>query len=217
MNEALQRMAAEGNITAETVRSAIAGLVKAGTEYVTPGLIREALGLKKDDKRVRYALRDMIERGELKRFETGKYSYHPEAWEESRREADFYPRIWRAVRSEKPGFTLHDIALVTRVSYSHVRKYSNFLEEAGYIARFGMAGQRRKWRATPLAQDTPATPYPPRKVKAPFEQEKSLALGVVQAFLLRDPYQPLVRAKIIENCRAILARFEKEEEEVSHG
>lgn len=217
MSEALQRMAAEGNITAETVRSAIIGLVDNGAEYVTPVLVREALGLPTDDPRVRCTLRDMVKRRELERLEKGKYRYNPAARDDSRRDSEFYPRIWRAIRSARPGFTLQDIALVTRVSYSHVRKYSNFLEEAGYLARYGMSGQRRQWRATQLAQDTPEAPYPPRKIKDPFEQEKSLALGVVQAFLLRDPYQPLVRAKIVDNCRAILARFEKEEEEVSHG
>ncbi len=33
----------------------------------------------------------------------------------------------------------------------------------------------------------------------------------VRLFLTHDLYQPAVRAKIVENCRAILARFEKEE------
>jgi hypothetical protein len=215
MSGTLQRMASEGIITAETIRSAIVGLVENGAEYVTPVLIREALGLKQDDPRVRCALRDMVKRRELERIEIGKYRYNPAARDESRRDSEFYPRIWRAIRSDKPGFTLQDIALVTRVSYSHVRKYANFLEEAGYLARYGMAGQRRKWRATRLAQDTPEAPYPPRKIKDPFEREKNLALGLVQAFLLRDPYQPLVRGKIVENCRAILARFEKEDQDAT--
>ena len=206
-------MSVDGNITTDTVRSTIVGLVEGGAEYVTPVLVREALGIQGEDQRIQWALRDMTKRGELERFEARKYRYNPAAREESRRESDFYPRIWRAIRSAKPGFTLQDIALVTRVSYSHVRKYSNFLEEAGYFARYGMSGQRRQWRATQLAQDTPEAPYPPRKIKDPFEQEKSLALGVVQAFLLRDPYQPAVRGKIIDNCRAILARFEKEASE----
>ena len=198
-------------LTAEVVRSAIAGLVEGGAAAVSPALVREALGLAPGDPRVQGIMGDMMQRGELERTGTAQYRYHPEAREESRRESEFYSRIWRAIRSAKPGFTLQDIALVTRVSYSHVRKYSNFLEEAGFLARFGVDGQRRKWRATQLAQDTPAAPYPPKRIKDPFEREKNCALAVVQAFLLRDPYQPAVKAKIVESCRAILDRFEKEE------
>ncbi len=198
-------------ITTDVVRTTIVGLVDGGAEYVTPVLIREALGIQGENPHIQWALRDMTKRGELERVGSGKYRYSPAVLEETRRESEFYPRIWRAIRSEKPGFTLQDIALVTRVSYSHVRKYSNFLEEAGYLARHGKDGQRRKWRATQLAQDTPSAPYPPRKIKDPFDREKNMALGLVQAFLLRDPYQPAVRGKIVENCRAILARFEKEE------
>ncbi len=203
-------------LSAKVVRAAVVGLIEGGAAAVSPALVCEALGEKRADPRVQGIMGDMARRGELERIGTAQYRYNPEALEGSRRDSEFYPRIWRAIRSAKPGFTLQDIALVTRVSYSHVRKYSNFLEEAGHLARYGMSGQRRQWRATQLAQDTPEAPYPPKKIKDPFEREKNMALGVVQAFLLRDPYQPAVRTKIVENCRAILARFEKEDSENGH-
>lgn len=199
-------------LSAKVVRAAVVGLIEGGAEAVSPALVCEALGEKRADPRVQGIMGDMVRRGELERIGTAQYRYHPEALDDSRRDSEFYPRIWRAIRSDKPGFTLQNIALLTRVSYSHVRKYANFLEDAGFIARHGMDGQRRRWRATQLAQDTPEAPYPPKKIKDPFEREKNLALGMVQAFLLRDPYQPAVRTKIIENCRAILARFKEEEE-----
>jgi hypothetical protein len=203
-------------IGADAVRKAVIGLSENGG-LISPAMIRGALGLTSDDQRIRWVVRDMVKRGELTRVETGQYRYNPDGKEDARRKADFYPRIWRAIRSAKPGFTLQDIALVTRVSYSHVRKYSNFLIETGFLAKHGKQGNTRKYRATNLARETRETPYPPRRIADPFEREKNAGLAMVRLFLLGDPYQTATREKILSHCRTIQARFEKSESEAEEA
>ncbi|KHK02798.1 ATP-binding protein [Desulfovibrio sp. TomC] len=122
-------------------------------------------------------------------------------------------RIWRAIRSAKPGFSWTDIAQVSRVSYTHTRKYGQWLLDEAFVERHGRKGATYLFRATLRAKDTVETPYPPQDVTDPFEVERNAACRLVRSFMERDPYQPAVRGKIIDNCRAILARFEKEEQE----
>jgi hypothetical protein len=54
-------------LTADIVRSAIAGLVEGGASAVSPSLVREALGLASGDPRVQGIMGDMMQRGELER------------------------------------------------------------------------------------------------------------------------------------------------------
>ncbi|EHJ46359.1 hypothetical protein DFW101_0342 [Solidesulfovibrio carbinoliphilus subsp. oakridgensis] len=202
---------------ADNLRLVILGLSKRGSNPVSLAMLYESMACTDEPAkaRVRRQVNAMVRRQELIRVEDGVFQCNTQAV--SKQHSEYYQRIWRALRSSKPGFSYQDVATVTRVSYTHVLRYCAWLKEEGYLEPYGMRGQARLFRATEKAQSTPNTPYPPRKIKDPFEQEKGLALGVVQAFLLRDPYQPAVQAKIIENCRAILARFEKEVQEVAHG
>lgn len=200
----------------DRLRLVIQGLTVNGKEPVTNALLYEAMGLDNEPAkaRLRSRINDLIKRAELTRIEDGKYTYNPKA---RMRSGEFYQRAWRAIRSAKPGFSWTSIAQVSRVSYTHVRKYGQWLLDEGFVERHGRDGATHLFRATLRAKDTVNTPFPPQDSADPFEIERNAACRLVRAFMERDPYQPAVRAKIIENCRAILARFEKEEEEVSHG
>ncbi|UJX42992.1 hypothetical protein K9F62_10065 [Desulfovibrio sp. JY] len=202
---------------ADRVRLVIQGLSVGGKQTVAYPLIYEALVCSDEPAkaRVRRQVNEMVKRRELLRVEDGVFRFNPDT--EEKRSGEFYQRVWRAIRSAKPGFAYQDLATVSRVSYDHVRKYCQWLAEAGFLERHGMRGQTHLFRATEAARDRVDTPWPPRKIRDPFETEKRAALDVVRLFLTRDPYQPAIRGKIVENCQAILARFQKEEEEVSHG
>lgn len=196
---------------ADRVRMVIQGLSVSGKQNVTNALLFEALACEDEPAkaRVRRQVNEMVRRQELTRVEDGVFRFNPHAV--GKRQGEFLQRIWRAVRSAKPGFSYQDLASVTRVSYDHVRRYCLWLAEEGFLERHGMRGPSQLFRATEKTRQQIATPYPPRRINEPFEAEKRSALDLTRLFLLKDPYQPAVQAKIIENCRAILDRFQKEE------
>lgn len=202
---------------ANRVRLVIQGLSVGGKQTVTHALVFEALGCADEPAkaRVRRQVNDMVRRKELTRVEDGVFRFNPDAV--GQQQGELLQRVWRAIRSAKPGFSYQDLASVTRVSYDHVRRYCLWLAEDGFLKRHGMRGPSQLFRATEKARQQVETPYPPRRINDPFEAEKRSALELLRLFLLHDPYQPAMRSKVVENCRAILARFEKEEEEVSHG
>jgi len=201
---------------ADRVRLVIQGLSVGGKKNVTNALVFEALGcaIEPEKARVRRQINDMVRRQELTRVEDGVFTYNPKAV--GKRQAEYLHRIWRAIRSAKPGFGCKDLASVTRASYTHVMRYCAWLKEDGYLEPHGMRGQTRLYRATEKARQQVETPFPPRRLNDPFDSPKREALELVRLFLMGDPYQPAVRTKIVENCRAILARFEKEESEDGH-
>jgi predicted MarR family transcription regulator len=61
--------------------------------------------------------------------------------------------IWRAIRAQRPGWTMHDLAQVTRLSDTHAVKYCYWLYPAGYIARNGQRDSATLWRATKKAKE----------------------------------------------------------------
>ncbi|WP_300154029.1 hypothetical protein [Solidesulfovibrio sp.] len=198
---------------ADRLRLVIQGLSVGGKQTVAYPLIYEALACSDEPAkaRVRKQVNEMVKRRELLRVEEGVFRFNPDT--EEKRSGEFYQRVWRAVRSAKPGFAYQDLATVSRVSYDHVRKYCQWLAEAGFLERHGKRGQTYLFRASEAAKDRVDTPWPPRKIRDPFETEKRATLEIVRLFLTHDPYQPATRKKIVENCRAILARFEKEDQD----
>ncbi|HCR12897.1 MAG TPA: hypothetical protein PKD41_10465 [Solidesulfovibrio sp.] len=192
----------------------IQGLTVNGKESVTSALLYEAMGLtaEPDKARLRSRVNALVKRGELKRIADGKYSYHPKA---RVRSGEYYQRVWRAIRSAKPGFSWDDLAEVSRVSYTHIRKYGKWLLEEGYLERYGCKGTTHLFRATALARDTVETPYPPLDIVDPYETERNAACRLIRALMERDPGRTAVKEKIVENCRAILARFEKEDQDAT--
>lgn len=191
----------------DAVRGVIQGLTLGGRDPVAYGLLYEAMGLtaESDKARIRSRVNDMVKRGELTRVEDGRFTYNPKA---RLRSGEFYQRVWRAIRSAKPGFSWAGIAQVSRVSYTHVRKYGQWLIEAGYVERHGRSGPTHLFRGTAACRDTVETPFPPLETNDPFEVERTAACRLVRLFMERDPYQ--VRAKIVQQATLILNRLSKE-------
>lgn len=176
--------------------------------------LAQVLGLTSEAEkaRMRSRLGDMVARKELIRKGAGRYEYNPKANPDGQVH-ESYHKLYRAVRSSKPGFSASDISQVSRVSYTQARRYINYLESEGFLKRYGRNGNTLLYRATQKARNQRETPHPPVAIKDPFESEKSAALRLVRQFMEEDLYQPAKRRKIIENCRLILSRFEKSEED----
>lgn len=198
----------------DAVRRVIQGLTVNGRDPLTNRLLFEALGLEReqDKARTRSRVNDLVKRGELSRVEDGKFMYNPKA---RFRSGEMFQRVWRAIRSAKPGFSWPNIAQVSRVSYTTVRRYGQWLVEEGYLERHGRNGATLLYRGTAACRDTVETPYPPLDPRDPFEAERNAACRLIRLFMERDPYQPSTRKKIIEAATAILDRFTKEEPD--HG
>jgi len=197
------------------LRLVLLGLSEGGKRTVSNKMLFEALGLTTEAEkvRVRSSMGRLLRNGEATRVEDGVYRL-------SLREADpntikALRKIWRAVRAAKPGWTIADIKLVSGACTECARDYVNWLIGEGFVVRHGKAGNTLKYLTTMRGQETRETPIPPREVKDPFAREKNATVAMLQAMLSKDLYRPAVRAKIVENCKAILARFEKEEE--THG
>ncbi|GAU08114.1 hypothetical protein [Desulfoplanes formicivorans] len=191
----------------DELRGVLMGLSEGGKREVSHAMLYEVFGLddEREKVRLRRRMQDMVGHGEAERVSPGVYRYIPKAT--PRRHGESYIRVWRAVRSHRPGWSFHDLSQVTRVSYSMVRRYCVFLEEEGYIERYGRSGNTLKYRGTMRAREQRATPYPPIKHADPFEAEKAAALGLVRVFLTMDPYSEKARAKVMEHCQTLVDRF----------
>lgn len=196
----------------DELRGVLLGLSEGGKREVSNTMLYEVFGMEEEREKVRLRRRmqDLLKHGEAERVDTGVYRYIPKVT--PRRHGESYIRVWRAVRSKGPGWTFHDLSQVTRVSYSMVRRYCIWLEEVGYIERFGRKGNTLKYRGTLKAREQRATPYPPIKVVDPFETEKGAALGLVRVFLSMDPYSDKAREMVLEYCGVLVERFGKEVE-----
>lgn len=198
------------SVEMDRLRWVVQALSRNGKEAVTNAMIYEAFGLKTEDEKVRLRSRigDLVKRKEMIRIAPGKYNYNPDA--QPGRQGESYVRIWRAIRVQKSGWTFKEIAQVTRVSYSQVRKYCKYLLEEGYIERFGKSGRERRYRTTAKAREQRETVYPPVAIKDPFAREKAAAVRLVRVFLEMDPCTPAARRRILEECGVIIERFKKE-------
>ena len=171
-------------------------------------MIAQAMGAApgQETNQVRSRVTNLHRRGELERVEDGVFRYLPS--KQPRGNAESCQRVWRAVRASKPGFGVTDIVLATRYSERVVRKYLRWLLREGYLAKHGRKGNQILYRATLKARDTVSTPYPPNPNQDPFKRERDAACALVRLFMERDPYQPHARRSIVENCLAILDRFD---------
>ena len=163
----------------------------------------------KDRARFRRKLRDMVRRGELVRVGPGLYRYNPNALDQEA--AEGYQRIWRAIRAQRPGWTMHDLAQVTRISYSHARTYCRWLNREGYITHHGRRGTSTLWRATAKAKEQQTAPIPIKTPTDPFNAERNAACRLVRCLMATDPYQTHIRQKIINEAQTILCRFQPAE------
>lgn len=195
-------------VTKEAVRAAMRALGQDGKE-ITYRLVYEALGLESEAQQaiVRSRISDMRRHGEVTRQAPGYFSYN---FDYRRTEGKTFPAIWRYVRAAKPGWTLSDCALMTRVSYTRVLRYCTWLQEEGYIERQGKAAnQANTWRATRKAEQTPETPYPPLRETDPYARERSAAATITRLMLCSDPHSRHTARRIVDAAHILLVRFEK--------
>lgn len=195
----------------EQIRDAVRSFCPSGGEdTVSNAQLYEALDMLADEPekaRLRRRLNEMVRRGEVVRVEPGVYRYN---WKAQPDRGVSYGRIWRAVRIKKPGWSFADIAQVTRVSYSMVLRYCQWLQEEGYVERHGKRKQTLLYRTTNKAVLTPETPYPPLRTQDPFAKEKGAAAKLVRAMLCQDPYSGKTRRDVLEACRVLMERFGKQ-------
>lgn len=195
-------------VTLEMVRQ-VAQTLCEGDNVVSNHQIFVALALncEPEKARARSRISNMIKHGELTREADGLYRYN---FAKRPRDPKTHIAIWRFVRKAKPGWSITECAMMTRVSYTRALRYCTWLVEEGYIARFGKDARNAvTYRATDKADKSPETPYPPLRETDPFAREKAAAVRIVDSLLRADPYAKKTARNITEACHILLARFEK--------
>ena len=195
-------------VTKDMVRKAMRAL-GANDHEVSYRQVYEALGLTNDSQQaiVRTRISGMLRHGEVKRLRAGVFAYNAKY---RRAEGRKYVAMWCYARTSKPGWTLKDCCMLTRVSYTHVMRYIGWLESEGFVERVGRDANRAYlYRATGKADASPETPYPPVRETDPFQRERVAAATITRLMLCADPYAPKTAQTIVESCRVLLARFEK--------
>lgn len=194
--------------TKEMVRRAVRALGDGGQE-VSYRQVYEALGISGEGGQavVRSRISDMLRHGEMTRVRVGVFTYNVG---HRPREGKTYPVMWRFVRAAKPGWTVSECAMLTRISYTQALRYIAWLEDEGYVDRAGRdAKQAVLYRATARAATTPETPYPPHKESDPFQKERAAAAMITRLMLCADPHAPGTARGIRDACGTLLARFGK--------
>ena len=109
-------MEARQTVTKDMVRNAMMALGEGGKE-VSHSLVYEALGLKEvaEQDVVRKHINNMCRHGEVRRVERGLFVYD---FARRPRESKCAEVLWRFVRKAKPGWSISECALMTRVSYT---------------------------------------------------------------------------------------------------
>ncbi len=107
-------MSAPRTVTMEMVRDAMRSFCADGAS-VTNAQLYDLLGLVNEEEknRLRTRVNCMIKQGEVIKISAGKYEYN---FKFVLRENKTYGKIWRYVRSQKPGWTLSDMSQLTAVS-----------------------------------------------------------------------------------------------------
>ncbi|MBQ7607504.1 MAG: hypothetical protein IJU76_05990 [Desulfovibrionaceae bacterium] len=202
-------------ITTTMVRNAVRALGEGGND-VTYRQIYEALGLTAESEQaiVRSRLSGMKKHGEVHKVRPGVFTYN----EERRpREGKMHPILWRYVRTSKPGWTISDCSMMTRVSYTHALRYVSWLEEEGFVSRVGKnVKQAIIYAATGKALSTPETPFPPirRERNDPFHTERVAAATIIRLMLCANPYAKKTAREITDACHILLKRFQNQQHEM---
>lgn len=204
-------MEAPKTVTMEMVRDAMRSFCADGAT-VTNAQLYDLLGFTREEEKNRLRTRAdcMVRQGELVRVGPGKYQYN---FKFRLRTDKSYSKIWRYIRSQKPGWTFSDACQMTRVSYRHLSRYCAWLEDEGFIMRFGKKGTAITYGATQKAKMTPETPYPPLRETDPFEKEKAAAAKIARLMLCNDPYAVKTARELVAACDVLLARFGKNQQQ----
>jgi hypothetical protein len=193
------------------LREAARNLGKGGAVFSNRMLYQALGGVDEPAKdRIRRRAASLVTTGEFIRVGRGEYRYNPKA--APARNGEMITRMWRALKSAKPGFSVQDLARISGAGYSNTLGYIRCLEEAGYLRTCGRNGNTILYRATEKARNQVHAHQPPRPLRDPFENEKEKVHELVSYFMLRDLYQPAVRKSVVACCKTILDRFERQEE-----
>lgn len=204
-------MDAPKTVTIEMVRDAMRSFCIDGAS-VTNAQLYDLLGLtcEPEKDRLRTRINGMVKQGEVEKVGPGKYEYN---FSFRLRENKNYGKIWRFIRSQKPGWTYSEMSQLIRIHYTQVCRYCRWLEEEGFIDRHSRNGQSITYRGTDRAMITPETPYPPLRETDPFEKEKAAAARIARLMLCNDPYAINTAREIVAACGVLLARFEKNQQQ----
>ena len=199
-------MDAARTLTTAMVREVLQGYCKPDVR-VSNAELYNVFDLKNEVEkdRLRARLNDMAHNGELIRVERGLFEYN---FKYRVRKNVTFPAIWRFIRMKNESWSYGDVCQLTRISYSQVKRYCDWLENEGYIARYGKKGTTVLYRAANKADCTPETPYPNMTDRNPFERENAAAAELARLMLCHDPYQLATVRKIVAACKVLLARFD---------
>jgi hypothetical protein len=190
----------------EIAREALRSFCEGG-KRVSNAQLYELMNLacEQEKNRLRTRIADMVRAGEVIKIAPGLYEYNFKY--RLRQGGESFPKVWRFIRSQKPGWSITYACQLTRVSYTQAMRYCAWLENEGYITKHGKDGQTTLYRATDKADRCPETPYPPHTDRNPFERENAAAARLATLMLCHDPRQTRVAAEIVKNCNLLLARF----------
>lgn len=193
------------------IRALAQTLSENGKREVSTQMLCTALGANDTPTkaRVRRSVNHMVKHGEMERVRDGLFRYVFGKALAAQRYGEAYKRMWRIIRTEKAGWALYDVAGLARADHSTVGQYCRWLEREGFISRCGKKGNTILFKSTEKAREQRETPYPPVPSRDPFEKERNAVWRLVKVFMQPNPADS--RDKIINECRAILARFEQEE------
>lgn len=197
-------------VTMAMLRTALQSFGNNGQE-ISNAQLYAALELKNETEkaRMRSRIAHMVEHGEVARTRDGFYVYN---YKNRPRDAKNLVILWRFIRKARQGWNLQDCAMMTRVSYTQTLRYVSWLEGEKFVARIGKNNRNAiLYRATPKADATPETPYPPLRAADPFQKERVAAATITRLLLCADPYAIKTAREVTEACRTLLARFGKDE------
>lgn len=194
-------------ITQEMLRNALQGFCKEGEEVSLAQLCAAFdLHTEPEKARIRRRISDMVAHGEISRVRDGVYEYN---FSHRPRSPKSFSIIWRFIRKAKPGWSIAEASMLTRISYTQISRYCSWLEEEGHITRAGKNGTTTLYRATAKANASPETPYPPLRDVDPFAKERAAAASIARLMLCADPYSAKTARNLVAACQLLLARFGK--------
>lgn len=158
-------------------------------EPVTREELAAGLGIENetDQRRLRDALKQMVRRGELTRYEDGGYRFVAEASPPTSA-GEQWLRIYRAVRVAKGSFEAEYIGRLTVVESYKVKKDLDRLRQMGFL-EMAKTEYGHRYLGTDLLRDTPEPPARPlidRNVKSAMRRGREAAAELIRLFLTME-------------------------------
>ncbi len=186
----------------------IRNLLRYASSPLSFQLIYKALNEHRPDVRrtIRSCVNKMVKTGEVRKLSSGLFVFNHRF--EFARPA--YVRIWRLIRTKKPGWSYKEIAMLAGVSHPTVRKYCKQLEEQGYIVRHGKKGKSFCFKATQKAIDSPRPP----KIPIEYGKYDSVLNQVLYMawFLVEFPNCKARDDELLKICNGIVEAIKRKEE-----